>query len=669
MAREHYPLVHCENAPGSDSYKAEVRDTIEEVVEHHLQLEYHNLGSSLNPQEFAKSRLPVHLDALKRGHARLLVRFDGGDSICFALGDAIQKKYFSYEGEIFWKIEPKLSDPFVLARFQQELTTRGESQYGKSDPRTDPFLVNQMLTEGFAIQSRQYSQFSEAVSLVQMTERDARHTVAYLPSVNEYFQQLRHAVRMIEARALRPEDSRFVYTRDYTAKNHQLLEEVPKIATVCQNILRLASLLADFETAPNLERRQVFAATLAVEFLTNPQSFAAPLDLAHPRTAVERVHQALQFMHRTLANTSEEEQKLKVGYIVYDILNYRDRALNRLFEQASVPADLGKEFIHRLLITTLPHLSEPYPGYGTADTAKVANPQLNYLYILAKPVLPPKASREASTLKSPRQTFKEALEKLSTATLLQYTPEQQAAFIRYVLTEETYTNLSRFPITVDRLNTLFGISFDPSNTLLTVRMKDKRLLPAATVYLRVCHERIEKDSTRLRTYVESIIISQYLNEFLKMHKLPRDQKKWFNYLQRLDSQYQLMVQRQDPKKLAELEIRGKPVTKEEIDAIREQIIQSAAAYTLWMMHKESYFEQCSLPETIADCTQVILLHTKLLTPQTSAVFQKQVHQAVKLLWQTFEQAYFGEGYQDRKQAVISTILFRSLEALKATELG
>lgn len=629
-------------------------EVIQSVIQARLEKDLEENNITKNPNLFIQRRLPLYLDALKRGEKTVMNKILKGQLKAESF-DGLYIMEYTYEqahpfvneqDKIRWKISPRSNDLFDRTRFYKQFQSEGVEIEGKTNLWADSFLVNQILNNGLSEQEDIFNQFLSALKSIQEVRRQAWTVLRYLKTPQENFFNDFAAIYDKSHTLSSPLRGSIKenFIRNYIITNHPVLEDIPKVQSICAQVFKLKNMFGEKEGGIEVHKLSEFENTLAVEILTNPHSFGNLTKLMFPVTTPDRIYQAIRITKIAKDEQDETKAMYNTGLLVLEAVKDSCENLRILFEKIGVSKALGIEYIQHMLFNCIYSLPGAYLLHdaGSDPRTVTESAQINLYYRLSKPII----KRYTVANVKGGLTIKDVLDSqnITASVIKKFSPDQQYNLIESVLTNKHFIGRLNYEKTIRYLLEIMNLKFESNIQIFrkTSRVTDELASPRMSV-LEVCLRKIQIGDSRLINIFERVILEPLLLAYLTEGKYKLQPEKYLFAV----SNYGSWISR-------------KTIEKEE--GVR-QIIKLTAGFSLSLYFSRENIEGLELKDCIARAINLIMLNIKLLHPHQAGQFQQLTLTRAERLKQEFFKAAFTENYPEKKKEIIVKILENSIAAL------
>lgn len=456
-------------------YEQSVKETFKQVFTRHLA----RLPGTKRDNDFYERNLAIYYDATMRGYPVFSNRLvDQGFTLT---ARAAVKKYSVIDDQITWKIQPKSEgagdDPFVLAQFIRDYQNQGIPTQGSTDFWTDPFLVEQALLEGLKIQKKYYDEFNSALAKIDNTEIGMVSIYSNLSSPRPLFESFKGAANGITRFARsRKIDKSEAFASLYLVKSDPIIDQIPRVSEVCQDIHNLRGLFRGQDGLPvESIDKGVYENSFVVKLLTT-DSPINPESLSRSIVTPEQVRRAMQLLTNAKSGTAKAESDRLIYLIAYQTLQDHQADIRALLNNLSPglnDSDLGMEYLARLVYRRL----KKFPGSdyviaGDEDLQMwIRDPRLNHHFLLSEPITRPSGSSAAA--ESPDRISDQDIghfvanftieRKFNTATFSRWSPDVQRRVLSTIVNHQSLSESSVYQSIISELMRVLGVSYSPED--------------------------------------------------------------------------------------------------------------------------------------------------------------------------------------------------------------
>lgn len=376
---------------------------------HDLQTHYPegSLVDKTARQQFLKTRTEVYLDAIRRGKDQVLSKLGSNGLRVEILEGLAYRCYQVKDNQTTWKLDPKASDPFERGTFFKEAKSRNLAFEGRTDPATDPYLLDEVLKAGLAEQEKLFGKFQSTYQGIVGIEKGMPATLSLLTSLQDSFVSIKALYQDVEQQSLeQKEDKKDLFAAKIVGQGNTIEKDLDLAARQVQDVLSIHGLYIKEKTVETtfkegsrhlidlqkeyvpVERvdRAPYERSLVILLLTAAEPVSQK-DLQMPKVEREQVVVLNEFLKKAKSELSNQDYEQLQALLIYRAIETRRDNLSALFVEIGISADLGLEYVFHLMLSCLKTLpdrlfQQTEQGSEARAGALVA---LNHLYRLNDP--------------------------------------------------------------------------------------------------------------------------------------------------------------------------------------------------------------------------------------------------------------------------------------------
>lgn len=634
-----------------EEYQTKVRETFRTIAGFHLNQEIKSQPANTSKAAFLKRRLPVYVDALKRGYPLFLTKLSAGQ-FSVNLGNHIIRRYSYQDNQLKWQLILDSDDPFAQSLFFQQTSSQNSPLEGEANPLTDPDCLYQMMLDGFAEQKKVYDYFRGIYTQITDKEAAADTTLSLLTTPQLYFDKFKTIYTALQKPKQTPDQLKDAIIEQIVAPANPILEDLPLLEELAGNVSLLHRLFrtSDGSVVPKLNRK-TYQRTLAVELLTDPAFLNQPEGIRHPITSYSRVNQVLQFVDRLRIEANAEELKYRISLVVLATMDDARQSLNQQFDRLNIDQKLGQEYVQAVITKYLSDTAaDPQPS-PTSESMVL----FNALYNLDQPIRP-SVRRSTAARGSVAETIEitpayiENLLKRGNfaAEFTRLNPVSRISLLEQIFQHPGMAEYNLSERIVRKIFRTLDLGYSVEAKIFTDRSGARRSPPAEWLkplqpqILRICAERLGKGDPYMLQVLEKAISEKALPAYLRRKGATPSLQTLVKKSSAINS-----------------DVKNEIITK--ADGLRT-VVQMAAQHVLYL-HVTGNINAEAETSNFVNQLRGYVLSESLFSSGEAAQLGVLINQQIAILKTQFLHDYFSPDYPLNQAAILMKILKESVRLL------
>lgn len=491
---------------------------------------------------FLKRRIPVYVDALKRGYSHIMDRLDQGPMV-FDLPNGISRREIQLQdsGSLRWRIIPISNDPFEVYRFNEGIAQEGISSEGEAEIWQEPDVLKEMINKGRSIQKGYFTDWITALREVQNIEAQMGPTGQYqfmhyfyhkasFKSEDEPVQET-DTLMFKDLKALSPltgkktkEDLEEIFIETTVVPQRekpyliQLVQKTVASLKAIEGIFKKGEIIDGHykQISVGYNQRVRKEDTLLAQLLIDPEFPKNIGGYQYPEISQKRLDAFYNILHKIEA-LSEKERVVVLYQLIEDVLTEKADKISQLFQIEGIDAEIGQLYLRSMMMSRLRHHIEQRSYTKGIDPA---------IFVLngESEAKDKKEANQAIIAENKIRAYFEAGCPLLGAVNFSVNPELTAKILNQLITfnksgEYGYRKIKGLSVLVDG----FRIKFNPTNSMFEFLEAEKAFISineatfnlSREMYIKMLLESVESGNSDVVEVVNHKIVGSVYDKYLK----------------------------------------------------------------------------------------------------------------------------------------------------------